>query len=196
MNLEKFIILNGERGVYLETPQPYGFWMPYGLLWKYYESQKEALADLPQLVKTNTYLWSAVYHIPELDNNTRNILHLQAIQDFYSESYITYAKLLYFAREETLAQEVMKRLLEKYRPSNNHAKLSLMNLILLEKKCGEAKKIAQEILALPVESLEAEFVSPLIKYYSQCDPSHSRLPLLKKASEQNKNKSLTPLDSF
>lgn len=196
MNLQKFISLNRNSGIYLETPQPYGFWMPYGLLWKYYESQKEALADLSSLVKANTYLWNTVYHIPELNDNTRNILHLQSIQDFYSESYITYAKLLYFAKEETLAQEVMKQLLKKYRPSNNHAKLTLMNLILLEKKCGQAEKIAQEILLLPVESLETEFVPPLVKYYSLCDPSNSRLPLLKRAIEQNKNKLLTPLDSF
>lgn len=195
-DLERFIVLNIKRGIYLEDPQPYGFWMPYGLLWKYYPSQKEAVSDLPNLVRNNTTLWERIYHIPELNTDTRNILHLQAIQDFYIESYSTYAKLLYYAKENAKAQKVMKQLLEKYRPSNSHAKLTLMNMVLQEKKCAEARDIAGEILSRSVDSLNDEFITPLVNYYAACDSNNAKLPLLKKKGENIKHKSLTPLERF
>lgn len=195
-SLEQFITLNKKRGIYLETPLPFGFWMPYGLLWKYYPSQKEALTDLPNLVKATRSLWKNVYHIPDLNSNTRNILHLQAIQDFYIESYILHAKVLYYAKENSFAQEVMRQLLVKFRPSNTHIRLTLMNMVLQEPNCKEAEKIADTLLIMRIDSLNDEYVSPLLSYYTVCDPTNTKLLLLKKKRENAKNKSLAPLDSF
>jgi hypothetical protein len=195
-DLGPFFQMNKERGIYLETPIPSGFWMPYGLMWKYYETKEEGVADLPQLVKENTYLWESVYHIPELNKYTKNIFHLQMIQDFYLDCYTTYAKLLYFAKETTKAKEVMSTIVTKYRPSNTQARITLMNFFLLEKNCSDAKKSAGNVLSSTVDTLTPEYILPLTNYYIQCDPTNKNLPLLKKKSEHNKEKSFTSLDAF
>lgn len=195
-DLERFIVLNKKRGIYLETPLPFGFWMPYGLLWKYYDTKAQGIADLTHIVQANTDLWNKVYHIPELNMSTRNILHLQSVQDFYIDSYMSYAKMLYLAHEPNKAQEVIEIILKKYQPSNNNARITLLNLLLLEKKCPASKNSIEEIVTIPLESLRSEFITPLINYYTQCDPSNKQLSLLKKKREKEKIKSLTPLDRF
>ena len=195
-DFQSFIKLNKERGIYLDTPAQYGFWMPYGLLWKYYDTQNDGIKDLNRILKINTQLWASVYHIPVLTSNTRNILHLQTIQDQYVESYSNYAKLLFLAHKNKVAQTVMEDIVRKYRPSSNHAKMTIMNLYLLNNQCDEAKKSAQDIITLPDSSLTPEFISSFVNYYLQCDPLNKRLPVLKILMKGNNDKSLTPLKSF
>lgn len=195
-DLEKFIRINKKRGVYLETPTQQGMWMPYGLLWKYYETKEEGIADLANIVAANRRLWTQVYHIPQLNKKTRNILHLQTIQDFYVDAYITYSQLLYLAKNNRESQEVIKKIIEKYRPSNIHAKVTLLNLLVVEKKCKEANTLGSEFLVDSFDLLPPEFVTSIIQYYSTCDPSNRRLQELNKRDNQNKEKSLTPLESF
>jgi len=191
-----FFSLNAERGIYFETPTQDGFWMPYGLLWKYYNSQKEGLADIPHLIDENAQLWNSVYHIPQLTPDTRNILHLQAVQDFYIESYMTYAKLLFYAKENKMAQQVMEDIIKNYRPSNDHARMILLNLLVLERNCSEAKNIMKKFNSISPNSLQNEYILPITNYYSQCDPHNEALPLMKERMKEYKESSLTPLDRF
>lgn len=195
-DVETFIRLNKKRGIYLETPLQNGFWMPYGLLWKYYETKEEGLKDLDAVVKANTHLWNSVYHIPELTIHTRNIMHLQTVQELYINSYMSYSKLLFLAKKNGEAQVVLKNILNRYSPSDKNAKIALINLLLLEKKCSEAKPLVQDVSTAPNATQPPEFISAFIHYYEVCDPKNKQLLLLKKVMDANKNKSLTPLTDF
>jgi hypothetical protein len=132
-DLQRFFSLNKKRGIFLDAPMPFGMWMPYGLLWKYYDTKEEGIADLSNIVKTNMRLWNQVYHIPSLNKATRNILHLQTIQDLYVEAYISYSKLLYLSGKYSEAQGVLEKIIKQYRPSDTLLKTSLQNLIRLNK---------------------------------------------------------------
>ena len=195
-DFEKFVNLNKKNGIYLQIRPAFGFWVPYGLLWKYYETKEEGMKDLPNIVKANEYLWNYIYHIPELNKDTRNILHLQTIQDFYVDAYISYSKLLVVVREPQKAQEVLKNIIEKYRPSNLSAKVVLMNLLLDDRKCEASYNAAKEIINAPANSIQPEFIPSIVEYYTLCNPSNTKLLELKKVTDTLGNKSKTPLSSF
>jgi hypothetical protein len=136
-DLQKFFAFNIKYGVYLDGPMPYGMWMPYGLMWKYYQTEKEALSDLPYLVEQNRVLWNTVYEIPRPDVYKKNLLHLQTVQDFYIEAYIRYSRLLFLVGERQDAANVLKKIISSYRPSDTGLKQTLRNLVEYDKKCKQ-----------------------------------------------------------
>lgn len=195
-DLKKFINLNKDRGVYLEFPQDYGFWMPYGLLWKYYESKEDGLKDIDAILERNTYLWNSVYHIPELNKYQLNIMHLQTILDYYVDSYLNYSKLLFLSKNYATTELILKNILKTYRPSNKLIKITLMNLYVYENKCKEAGNIANGFLNYTIESLPIEALNSMREYFIKCYPRDPRGSLFEKYIEKTNKKSLTPLNSF
>ncbi len=140
-DLQEFYKLNVASGVYLDSPMPYGMWMPYGLLWKFYPTLQEATADLPFLIQENKRLWKQVYHIPKLDTRKKNLLHLQTVQDYYVEAYMRYARLLFLAEKRNEAREVVQHIITTYRPTQPLLQQTLDNLILYEKSCAASPEL-------------------------------------------------------
>ncbi len=72
-----------ENDIFLETPQKIGYWVPCGLMWKYYKTYTDLINDMPNMKKWNRYLWTSVYHLPYLSSKQLDLLLVDGLQNQY-----------------------------------------------------------------------------------------------------------------
>lgn len=135
-----FLKRNESYGIYFETPLRLGYWLPHGLLWKYYSTKELLEKDLKNESIINEYLWNSVYKIPKIDKDLKRVLHLQVIQDYYIQSYISFAKILHLSKQYEKEKEVLI-IAQQYRPQNKDVLSSLLNLYIEQKDCTRAGQL-------------------------------------------------------
>jgi len=179
-SLERLFQKNEEKGIYMENPFRFGYWLPYGLLWKYYSTEAKMNSDISHVIQKNELLWKNTYKIPTPSLEEKNILHLQVVQDFYLKAYVSYSKLLFIGKEYDKAIQLINRIL-KIRPHDTVLQVTKLNILVYQKKCDEAtnyKKslvIDGDLLTNSTQSLKS-----LKDYYASCDPKNPRRKLLEK----------------
>lgn len=193
-DLSDFVKRNARLGVYFDNARG-GAWKPYGLLWKYYETEVSSPSATEQLLKDNERLWSHVYKIPEMDKELKKILHLNVVQDHYISSYFNYSKLLFATGNIDKAVAIVKSIIGKYRRNDDKSKLILVNLLVYQKKCDEAKLYLNFI---DMNNLyENSGLLPSLKdYYEKCEKNNPNLIKLNKIMDDNSDASKTPLKKF
>lgn len=167
VDFENIFLKNEEKGIYMETPLPAGYWMPYGLLWKYYSTEQKAVDDIPRLLAVNRTLWNTVYKIPVLSAEEKNLLHLQVVQDFYREAYVNYAKFLFLAKRYSESLEVMKKA-HSLTPSDKAEVVTLLNIASTGALCTDAKTYYNDVLKNRAELSKLQIrYEPGLKLYKQ-----------------------------
>ena len=137
-DLSDFVKRNARFGVYFDNARG-GTWKPYGLLWKYYKIEASTQSETEQLLKENERLWNRLYKIPEMDSELKKILHLNVVQDHYITSYFNYSKLLFASGHVEQSELIVKNIINKYQKNDNKTKLILVNLLVYQMKCNDAK---------------------------------------------------------
>lgn len=169
-NLNDFIKDNSSRyPIFFETPSVAGFWVPYGLTWKYYPSDKQAKADSENIINANEVIWQKL-HIPEVNAAQSNIYHLKALKDDYLGKMLFYAKYLFSLKKDELVHKYTDKLLSY--DKNNRAALGLLMWIQSRNNdCREAKKT----YTLFNKDLNAGSISELkdaLSYFFYCDKTN------------------------
>jgi len=144
--LELLLAKNEDKGIYMEQPLPVGYWMPVGLLWKYYSTEHRATADIPNLLRLNKNLWDTVYQIPVLTLEQKNFLHVQVIQDIYREALKENSKLFFIAKDYPYSFTLLERA-HMLGQSNKDEKASLINIASHAKLCDLGKKYYYQLQA-------------------------------------------------
>ncbi len=184
-DLLEFIRRNIRYGVYFENPLVSTSWKPYGLLWKYYETEAAAATDSARLVAENKRLWDTVYRIPELDREDRKILHLNVVQGHYLDSLLNYGKLLFSTNRMGEAENVIRKVAQGYGGSDPSKRLILVNILVYQKKCAQAGKVME---SLPLDTLVRDpgLVPSIHDYYEACDKTNPQKVLVDRELENLK----------
>ncbi len=173
-----FLRGNNKNGIYFETPVATDSWKPYGLLWKYYPTYEDMKKDQANLLKENKRLWTRVYTIPQLDKYAKNILHAKDVQDEYLKAYMSYSKYLFAAGYKNEATTVVKTIYSKYRTKDLTTRIILLNLLVEQQKCSEAKQYVED-LTLEQMTQTQEYSNSLTHYFNTCDLQNKRFKELK-----------------
>lgn len=193
-DLSDFVKRNARFGVYFDNARG-GTWKPYGLLWKYYETEVSSLSATEQLLQDNERLWSHVYKIPVMDKELKKILHLNVVHDHYISSYFNYSKLLFASGNIDKAVAIVKKIVGKHRKNDDKSKLILVNLLVYQKKCDEAK-LYLNFIDLNILYENFGLLPSLKEYYEKCEKNNPNLKKLNKIIDDNLDASKTPLKRF
>ncbi len=168
-DLEQLLALNENKGIYMEHPLPTGYWMPTGLLWKYYSTEAKATADIPNLLKSNKRLWESEYVVPVLSENQKNFLHVQVVQDLYREALKENSKLYFIAKEYAYSFTLLERAHNLGR-SNKEEKATLLNIATHAKLCQKAKTYYAELSLYTTEEMSDAIKKALHSFEKSCLP--------------------------
>lgn len=193
--LSTFISQNAQRGIYAENKMSIGYWQPYGLLWKYYPDVLNASSESARLLSDNKKLWKK-YVIPSLSTDEKNIFHLNSVREYYLNAYIGFAKLLVALNDYQEGENVLKNIAMHYMKNDQQSKAMYMNILVQEKKCKEATKIAHEINLETTTEKYPSFATSAISYIQTCDPHNKILPRLQKKLMQYEKSEKTNLNLF
>lgn len=167
---KQFLEKNSEKfPIFYELPDNEGFWQPYGLLWKYYDTPNHAKEDTQNLLQTNEKLWKG-FHIPILAAKQKNILFLSHLQELYARSMNAYLMWLINNNEYDTA---IKHII------NNQSLLGKDNIIdmnaqlaLKKKDCTELKNYQGVMSKKNMYELSLMQLEAIIKYYGICDQNN------------------------
>ncbi len=176
----RFISAHGDREYFSEQPGSFGYWLPYGLLWKYFPTEEAVKKNQDEVISINKRLWDT-YTIPTLTPYEKNILHLLSVQDYYINAYISFSKLLIVNGRLEEAKQILHTVVHTYGTTDQTTRLALLNILVLTKDCKSAQKEAQTMkLSTFIEENPASAES-IITYYKTCDIANSEL---KKAEQK------------
>lgn len=164
-----FLNQNSKKvSIFSNQPISIGVWMPYGLLWKYYENDDEASKEADLILKANEKLWSK-YVIPAFTPTAKNILYVQNLQDDYLTMYNAYGLILAQHEDYGKAAHIFKTILTKFNRDYIDSATTLIELGFINKAdCGKIHPYA-EILLRNKEKLHKEDLTSLLRYFKQCD---------------------------
>lgn len=126
--VEQFISENSKKhDIFFEAPIQIGYWVPYGLLWKYYPVQDQIEKDSQAIIAKNFQIWESVYSIPKLSEAQRDVLFLDDLQKDYLNGLYNFSQYLIYNKKIDQAKETLKFILS-YNDSFTAAKDLLSKL--------------------------------------------------------------------
>jgi len=170
--VSEFLSLNSNKvAIYSNQPISIGVWMPYGLLWKFYENESAASKEARLIFSTNERLWST-YTIPVFSPRAKNILYIQNLQDDYISMYFAYGLALAQHEEYGKATHIFKTILSIYNKNHVDSATTLVELGFINKaSCVKIKEYAN-ILIRNEDKLHKDDISTLLRYFKNCDPNN------------------------
>ncbi|MGB9707582.1 MAG: protein O-mannosyl-transferase family, partial [Microgenomates group bacterium] len=115
LSTEDFIKNNKKKyRIYSENPYPYGFYIPYGLLWKFYDSQTQIKKDLNKIIYFNQNFWLNDLPIFSIEEKLNKILFLKSLKEFYQEKLFFYIRFLYDNNQYSTLNIFLNLLHKKY----------------------------------------------------------------------------------
>ncbi len=191
-----FLLKNSDREYFSEQPGSFGYWVPYGLLWKYFPTQQAATEHQAELLSINEKLWGSVYNIPTLTSHEKNILHLLSVQNNYINGYVAYAKLLIVNEQYDKAKQVLKKIVHKYMIADATTRLALFNLLVITDDCTNAKKEARDMHLSQFITDNPAAAQSIVQYYKKCDSQNPELIDAQKKLTEYEKSGNTSLHSF
>jgi|GEM_PF-1590930 len=147
-NLERFLRANAARGIYFEKPKQIGYWVPYGLLWKFYPDHKSLETDMDAVIAANNRLWNGVYRIPRIGTKERKILFIDALNDLYLDPLHSYTQFLYTYKKYDLSLHYTFVILG-YNPFSEPAITTYAKIRAITNTCpGAMEDIAKQVPAM------------------------------------------------
>jgi len=195
-DFKSFINRNIKKGFYAEGEMSFGAWRPYGLLWKYYPNDNAASSDSNSLLAENKRLWEDVYKMPVLTSEEKNIFHANTVGEFYINAYQNYSELLVAMKQYGEAGKVLKNIAERYKKGDLQSEAMYMNILVLEKKCTDASRVAHKINLADTIKKYPGFVKSALSYLQICDPQNRMISIYKEQLSEYEKKSKTDLNSF
>ncbi len=172
-DLNLFIKENSRKyQVYFETPSTTGYWAPYGLVWKYYPTEKLADADKANIIEANQKIWPHL-HIPKLNSKQLNIYHLETVRDDYLGKLLSYAKYLLAYGDIDMAKKYTEKILAND-PERRDAKGLLINILAKQGDCANAKSLYDGFKKNLVTT-DTEELTRALSYYYYCDKNNPDL---------------------
>ncbi|NTU72948.1 DUF2723 domain-containing protein [Candidatus Roizmanbacteria bacterium] len=130
-----------KHAILFESPKDQGYWAPYGLLWRYFNTHDDLKTQKEVLIQENERLWSKVYRIPKLNDEQKSILFLNSLQDYYLTMLYSYSQFLLYEDQPQLAINHLNAILNDYNPHFSQARLALINEYIKEKNCSKANSL-------------------------------------------------------
>lgn len=173
---KEFLEKNSKNfSIFYEYPSPYGgYWQPYGLLWKYYDSPDLAKTDTKNLIDINNFLWSK-YLLPKFNKEQKNILFLRHVEDLYKQSLVSYMNFLLTNDKFSDLENYL--ILSKNLLTKNQL-LDYSALIAIKKKdCRELQKYIKNKKSTNVYELSLDQIKIFVKFYGLCDSNNQEVYL-------------------
>lgn len=172
LTLEKFLMENSKNFlIFSEKPMTFGFWVPYGILWRFYSDINHFLPEKDKILESNIKFWS--YHqIPKIDRREKNILFLNQVREHYLNQYWSYINFLSITNNKKFAlKEAEKYLSDFY----NHIKYLTIyiNLKIQLNECDKRlQNVVQRALALNIHD-SVDYI-PLLQYFKVCEKNKKK----------------------
>jgi len=184
--LSDFHKINFKKGnyIYSDRPSTYGLWIPYGLLWKYYPSEKEYDAEIKQIMADNNSLWQK-YHVPVTDFYKKSILFTQDIQQQYLKQIWAYTNFLIVSNQP----EPAKKVIVKYYDSFKNDYYLLLTYINIKVYFNECKGLKPDLVKLKNMNIKASVdYLPILNYYKTCEKNSAEQKKINGLYEELKRK--------
>ena len=191
-----FLSKNSDREYFSEQPCSFGYWVPYGLLWKYFPTQEAATQHQTEMLSINKKLWNSVYIIPSLTPQEKNILHLLSVQSNYINGYVAYSKLLIVNEQYDAAKQVLQKVVHNYGVTDATTRLALLNLLVITNDCINAKREARDMHLTQFITDNPASAQSIVNYYEKCDAQNPELTDAQKKLTEYEKRGSTNLHAF
>ncbi len=175
-NLKKFIATNSRKfPVFFETPTLPGYWVPYGLVWKYYADEQSAKNDSEAIIGANTIIWTKL-HILKLNTFQSNIYHLNTLRDDYVGKLLSYSRYLFSLKQDALSLRYIAVIFQ-YDPGNKIAQGLLLRIKSRNNACSDAKKTYAAFRSY-LNMSDLTELGDALSYMYYCDKYNPEMPAL------------------
>lgn len=176
--IDDFLETNYKNGIniYFDRPMENGFWVPIGILWKYYPTKEIVLKEDNINYEKNLTFWKN-YNIPTITNSNKDIPFLMDIKSFYSRAMWSFISYLHLNNKNNIAIKFSDLYIDHFVFDNNY-KIFYIDLKTTLKSCNQKlDEIVNKTLSMKEFQLK-EFKDYLIisNYYKNCknDKSNSQ----------------------
>ncbi len=152
------------RQIFSISPYTVGYWLPYGLTWKYYPSKTAATSDINNVIAFDRQFWQN-FPLPKLNDNSKSLLYFYSLQKIAFTAYVNYGKILIDNDHLAEADAVFRRAYNYFGEGSTDP--DLINSFVEKKDCKMAKyylgKMDQNNFLLTSNNVKI-----LIKYFGIC----------------------------
>lgn len=101
-----FLMKNEKNEIILERPINVGYWVPYGLAWKFYSSKEKLTEDVNQIISFNENFWNH-NKIPQLNAKQKDLLFLNDLRSNYIEYLQFYMEYLKYHKKNDVLNKYL-----------------------------------------------------------------------------------------
>lgn len=187
ITLKSFLEENYQQGIksFSDQPMNFGFWAPYGILWKYYPKIEDYQKEKEKIIEINKKLWRS-YQIPKIAGLEKNILFLNDVKEQYFRQHWAYINFLALADQPLTARNEADLHLKDFQ-NNFKYLISYINLKVVLLECDEkTKKLVEKALGYQINN--SEDYLPLLNYYKYCQKNKKKYETLFKKYQKLKEK--------
>ena len=195
-DLNEFLSKNSKNyNIFFEQLNEKGIWIPYGLLWKYYDDKKTLQKNKSDLIKTNEDLWTKIYKFPINLPNDSKFLHILCLKSKYVQMLEIYAQLLIANNQNSQALKYLHLISDKLDPSYTASLKSILDIYVKNKKCNNANKYA-EMLKKHTRYSNINEIGSILKFHYYCDKNSEDVEKYLEIYNNIRNKQKTPLNKI
>lgn len=173
ITLKNFLEENYQQGIesFSDRPMNFGFWAPYGILWKYYPKIEEYQKEKEKIIEINKKLWRS-YQIPKIVGLEKNILFLNEIKEQYFRQHWAYINFLAVSNEPLIARKEADLYLKDFQ-NNFKYLISYINLKVVLLECDQkTKNLVKK--ALQYEINDSTDYLPILNYFKYCERNNNQ----------------------
>lgn len=195
-DLNEFLSKNNKNyNIFFEQLYGKGIWMPYGLLWKYYDDKKTLNKHTSDLIKINEDLWTKIYKFPIDMSNDTKFLHVLSLKSKYVQMLDLYANLLVTNNQNTKALQYLHLISDKVDPSYTASLKSLLDIYVKNTQCKNANKYA-DMLKKYTKYSNINEIGSILKYHYYCDKNSKDVEKYLEIYNRIRKKEQVPLDKL
>ncbi len=173
-DLEEFFLKNHQKGIpiFADRPLTDDFWLPYGLLWKYYPNENDAKIAKTKLLDINLKLWVNGYQVPKIDSQYQNILYLNDVSFQYSQQLMEFIELIYSENKNHQVNRVLSLHFVNFK-NDKYFIRRLLYLKLRENECDQYTQLVATFLQKERKTKALDYLL-LSQYFKQCKNDHKK----------------------
>lgn len=194
-NLKNFIQENYKKGLqfFSDRPMNFGFWIPYGILWKYYPKLQDYNLEKEQIFKINKNIWKT-YSIPRINRDKKNILYLNEVKEHYARQYSAYINFLAVNNYPLMARQIADFNFD-YFSDNSKFLISYLNIKISLSECDHKSKLTVKQLEPYEFDNYIDFI-PVLNYFRICDKNNQKYKEIYEKYNRAKEAANIPLEQL